>query len=92
MPILGLEQVFDSKANPKWHDGELDSVKRWQKFWSAGGTGLDVVSGKQVSTGTLGRRIRACHGSFDNDATTIETTLKRITGAKPTFDVEWIDY
>ena len=83
MPILGLEQVFDAKANPKWHDAELDSVKRWQKFWSAGGNGLDVVSGKQVSTGTLGRRIRACHGSFDNDATTIETTLKRITGAKP---------
>jgi hypothetical protein len=51
-----------------------------------------VVSGKQVSTGTLGRRIRACHGSFDNDATTIETTLQRITGAKPAFDVEWIDY
>ncbi len=92
MPILGLEQVFDPKANPKWHDGELDSVKRWQKFWSAGGNGLDVVSGKQVSTGTLGRRIRACHGSFDNDATTIETTLQRITGAKPAFDVEWIDY
>ena len=92
MPILGLEQAFDAKANPKWHDDELDSVKRWQKFWSAGGNGLDVVSTKQVSTGTLGRRIRACHGSFDNDAATIETTLRRIIGAKPAFPVEWIDY
>ena len=92
MPILGLEQAFDAKANPKWHEDELESVKRWQKFWSASGNGLDVVSTKQVSTGTLGRRIRACHGSFDNDASTIETTLRRITGAKPAFPVEWIDY
>jgi len=92
MPILGLEQTFDAKANPKWHEDELDAVKRWQKFWSASGNGLDVVSTKQVSTGSLGRRIRACHGSFDNDAATIETTLKRITGEKPAFAVEWIDY
>ncbi|HEY7640688.1 MAG TPA: C1 family peptidase [Steroidobacteraceae bacterium] len=92
MPILGLEQAFDARANPKWHESELDSVKRWQKFWSAGGNGLDVVATKQVSTGSLGRRIRACHGSFDNDAATIETTLRRITGAKPAFPVEWIDY
>jgi hypothetical protein len=92
MPILGLEQVFEAKANPKWHQDEIESVKLWQKFWSASGNGLDVVSSKQVSTGTLGRRIRACHGSFDNDATTIEATLRRITGAKPAFPVEWIDY
>lgn len=92
MPILGLEQIFDAKANPKWHDDELESVKRWQKFWSAGGNDLDVVNSKQVSTGSLGRHIRACHGSFDNDATTIEMTLRRITGEKPTFGVEWIDY
>jgi hypothetical protein len=92
MPILGLEQAFDAKANPKWHEGELDSVKRWQKFWNASGNGPDVVDTKQVTTGTLGRRIRACHGSFDNDAATIETTLRRITGAKPAFPVEWIDY
>jgi hypothetical protein len=92
MPILGLEQAFDAKANPKWHEDELESVKLWQKFWNASGNGLDVVSTKQVSTGTLGRRIRACHGSFDNDATTIETTLRRIIGAKPSYPVEWIDY
>jgi hypothetical protein len=92
MPILGLEQAFDVKAIPKWNSDELDSVKRWQKFWSAGGNGLDVVDTRQVSTGTLGRKIRACHGSFDNDAATIELTLRRILGAKPAFPVEWIDY
>jgi hypothetical protein len=92
MPILGLEQAFDAKANPKWHAGELESVKRWQKFWSGSGNGLDVVATRQVSTGTLGRRISACHGSFDNDATTIETTLRRIIGGKAAFPVEWIDY
>jgi hypothetical protein len=92
MPILGLERAFEPKSNPKWHEDELESLKLWQKFWSASGNGLDIVSSKQVSTGTLGRRIRACHGSFDNDATTIETTLRRIIGAKPAFPVEWIDY
>ena len=84
--------AIDAKANPKWHDDEVESVKRWQKFWSAVGNDLDVVNSKQVSTGSLGRHIRACHGSFDNDATTIETTLRRITGDKPAFGVEWIDY
>jgi hypothetical protein len=92
MPLLGLEQAFDAKNNPKWHESEIASVKAWQKFWSSSGNGLDVVSDKQVSTGSLGRRIQATHGSFDNDASTIETTLKRITGEKPAFSVEWIDY
>ena len=92
MPILGLEQVFDSKSNPKWHDSEQSTLKRWQKFWSSTAATLDVVNDKQVSTGTLGRMIRAAHGSFDNDATTIQTTLRSITGEKPKFPVEWIDY
>jgi len=65
---------------------------RDHRLWIGTGNGLDVVSTRQVSTGTLGRRIRACHGSFDNDATTIETTLRRIIGAKPPYAVEWIDY
>ena len=92
MPILGLEQVFDAKNNPKWHDSEIANVKAWQKFWNGSGNGLDVVSDKQVSTGSLGNKIQAVHGSFDNDATTIETTLRRITGSKPAFPIEWIDY
>lgn len=92
MPILGLEQVFDPKSTAKWHEAEQPGVRQWQRFWTAGGNGLDVVTDKQVSTGSLGRRIQAVHGSFDNDASTIELTLRRITGAKPAFPVEWIDY
>jgi hypothetical protein len=92
MPILGLQQVFDPKALPKWHDSEIDAVKRWQSFWTASELALDVVSDKQVSTGSLGPKIRASHGSFDNDATTLELTLKRITGSTPTYPIEWIEY
>jgi hypothetical protein len=92
MPILGLEQVFDGKFNRKWHDTEQASLKSWQKFWSSSGSAINVVTDKQVRTGSLGRLIQATHGSFDNDATTIETTLRRITGAAPRFPVEWIDY
>jgi hypothetical protein len=90
MPILGLEHVFDVRNNPRWHDSELDNLKAWQKFWN--GAGLDVVTDKQISTGPLGRKIQSTHGGFDNDAATIELTLRRITGGKPAFPVEWIDY
>ncbi|HEX7114088.1 MAG TPA: C1 family peptidase [Steroidobacter sp.] len=92
MPILGLEQVFQPRNTPKWHEAEQPFVKRWQKFWKDGGNGLDIVTEKQVSTGLLGRKIKATHGSFDNDASTIETTLRRILGSKPQFPIEWIDY
>lgn len=92
MPILGLEQVFEPKNNPKWHDPELETVKAWQKFWQSSGNGLDVVHDRQVSTGSLGKKIQASHGCFDNDATTIETTLRRITGTAPAFPIEWIEY
>lgn len=92
MPILGLQQVFEPKSNPKWHDSEQATIKAWQQFWQSTGNGLDVVADKQISTGSLGRKIQAAHGSFDNDAATIEVTLRRITGAKPAFPVEWIDY
>jgi hypothetical protein len=92
MPILGLAQAFDAKFNRKWHDTEQASLKSWQKFWSAAGVKLNVVGDKQVPTGSLGRLIQATHGSFDNDATTIEATLRAITGAAPRFPVEWIDY
>jgi hypothetical protein len=92
MPILGLEQIFEPRSNPKWHDTEQATLETWQKFWQTTGNGLDVVTDKQVSTGTLGRKIQAAHGSFDNDATTLETTLRRITGVKPAFPIEWIEY
>jgi hypothetical protein len=92
MPILGLEQVFDARDNPKWHDSEQETLKAWQRFWRTDGGTLSVVEDKQVSTGTKGRRIQAAHGSFDNDAETIAFTLRRITGAAPPFPIEWIDY
>lgn len=92
MPILGLEQVFEPKNNPKWHPPELDAVKAWQTFWRKSGNGLDVVQEKQISTGSQGRKIQASHGCFDNDATTISTTLQRITGRKLDFPIEWLDY
>lgn len=92
MPILGLEQIFDSKNNPKWHTPEQTAVKEWQSFWKGTGNGVDILTEKQVSTGLLGRKIQASHGCFDNDATTIETTLTRILGTKPGQAIEWIDY
>jgi hypothetical protein len=92
MPILGLEQVFEPKHNRKWHEDEIDTLKAWQKFWSASGNTLDIVTEKQVSTGSKGRMIQATHGCFDNNADTIDLTIRRITGGAPKLPVEWLDY
>lgn len=92
MPILGLQQVFDKRNNPKWHPPEAQSVKEWQQFWAATGNGLNVIEDKQVSTGSLGRKVQATHGCFDNDATTIELTLERMLGKKPKYPIEWVEY
>jgi len=92
MPILGLEEVFISKSTRKWNETEIKNVKDWQAFWNGTGNTPNIVSDRQVSTGTQGRMIQAAHGSFDNDATTIAMTLERITGEKLAADIEYIDY
>jgi pimeloyl-ACP methyl ester carboxylesterase len=92
MPILGLEEVFVTKSNPKWNADEVASVRDWQAYCRKKGISTDVVTDQQVSTGTRGRMIQSAHGSFDNDATTIGMTLKRITGSTPAFAIENIEY
>ena len=92
-PILGLANVFKAKQNTDWHDRTQPSaLPRWQTFWGTTNPNLHVVDTAQVSTGSAGQQIKASHGSFDNDATTIDTTLARILGAPPRFPVESLDY
>jgi hypothetical protein len=93
MPILGLANVFDPAANDQWHDRVRPAaLPRWQTFWGATNPNLYVVDHAQVSTGPKGKRIKASHGCFDNDAATIDATLSRILGATPQYPVESLDY
>ena len=92
-PILGLANAFDPAANREWHDRVLPpALPRWQSFWGAANPNLHIVDTVQVSTGPLGKQIKATHGCFDNDAATIDATLTRILRAAPQFPVESLDY
>ena len=94
MPLLGFAEVFNpsAKAVRQWNRDEQSVVVAWQKFWGAGIGNLHLLDEQQVSTGTNGRRIKAGHGCFDNDAGTIMTTLRRVLGAAPRHPVESLDY
>ncbi len=92
-PILGLAKVFDRSANGRWQDrAQPSSLPRWQDFWGNANPNLRVVDTAQVSTGPLGRQIKASHGSFDNDAATIDATLALILGSAPRYPIESLDY
>jgi hypothetical protein len=54
MPAKFVKRALEHYV-PALENGTLNS-KRWQKFWSSSGLSLDIVSDKQVSTGTLGRK------------------------------------
>ena len=93
MPILGLAKVFDRSANDQWQDrAEWLALPRWQDFWGNANANLHVVDTAQVSTGPLGKQIKASHGSFDNNAATINATLALILGNAPQYPVESLDY
>jgi hypothetical protein len=93
MPILGMQKAFDAKANDEWHDrARPPALPRWQAFWGPANPNLHVLDAESVSTGPLGKSIKASHGCFDNDAGTIDTTLARILGAAPQHPVESLDY
>jgi hypothetical protein len=92
MPILGMQKAFDPNANDEWHDRAIPpALPRWQAFWGSN-PNLHVLDAESVSTGPLGKTIKASHGCFDNDADTIDTTLARILGAAPQHPVESLDY
>jgi hypothetical protein len=97
MPLLGMELVFpgtrakDVTKQDLWADEEEAMVKGWHEFWGKGAN-LHVLEDAQVSTGRRGRKIKAAHGSFDNDEKVILDTLRRILGRKPQYAVECLDY
>lgn len=94
MPIVGLAEIFNraAKARQQWNDDQLPAVAAWQKFWGDAPANLHIVDAPQVSTGTLGRKIKATHGSFNNDAAGITGTLKLVLGGALKHPIESLDY
>jgi len=90
-PVLGLARAFDSSPAlvGDWHEGERQSVRDWQQWWTKAPTVLDAP---QVRTGP-GTFIKTAHGCFDNDVDTITTTLRRMLGGQPlAHPVEALDF
>jgi hypothetical protein len=92
-PILGLANGF--KPDYKGWDGTSstgDTLRAWQQ--AARSAGLHkpgrttVHDDDTVPTALPDRRIRATHGSFDNDIDTLRQTLVHIMGAAPTMPVD----
>jgi hypothetical protein len=101
MPLLGMANVFDTSLNNKenWNSATLSHLRTWQKFW--GNQGLQVVDDEQVLTAAEWKknkvvkeiaRIKAAHGSFDNDIMVLTRTIERITGKPLQHNVENLRY
>ncbi|MCP5261248.1 MAG: peptidase C1 [Rhodoferax sp.] len=92
-PLLGLENAF--KPDYKGWDGTSstgDTLRAWQQAARSAGLSrpgrTTVLDRDTVVTALPDRRIRAAHGSFDNDVATLRQTLVHIIGAAPTLPVD----
>ena len=92
-PILGLSNVFDA-SYAGW-DGTSsvgETLKNWRDAAADAGLKeperLTLVKDDKVLTAKPDTRIRAGHGSFDNDITVIGTTIERILGGPLLLPVE----
>jgi Papain family cysteine protease len=92
-PLLGLELAHSAAPTRElWHEEELAAAEQWQALARRRPTNLYVIDSAQVSTGRLGNPVKASHGSFDNDAALITSTLSRICGGALQFPVQWLEY
>ncbi len=101
-PLLGMANVFDQSKNSDgetWNKATISQLKVWQKFW--GGQALHVVDDEQVLTAAEWKnhkivketaRIKAAHGSFDNDILVVDQTIARILGKPLEHSVENLRY
>ena len=85
-PILGLANAFE--PDYRGWDGTSsigDSLRAWQQAARSAGLHkrgrIEVLDDDKVLTALPDRRIRATHGSFDNDIGALNQTLVHIIGA-----------
>jgi hypothetical protein len=91
--LLGLANAHNvAPSRELWHELEVPLVARWQALWTRRPENLHLLDTAQVSTGKLGRPVKATHGSFDNAAELMSATLARICGARLDYPVEWLEY
>jgi pimeloyl-ACP methyl ester carboxylesterase len=84
-PILGLHNVFNPEYNG-WDGASStgEALRNWRR--AAADAGLDkriqVIDADKVTTAMPDQRIRAGHGTFDNDVSVVTQTLASIVGGK----------
>lgn len=90
-PILGMENVFKPDYNG-WDGSSAtgEVLGLWRQAAKTAGLEkrMQVLDTPKVTTRSPDKQIKASHGCFDNDVTTVSRTLERITGAKPKLAVD----
>ena len=92
MPLLGRARaLMPQYANDdeQWARTELSTVRAWQSRWP--GT-AQAIEAPEVPDTKRDHRVRATHGSFDNNIVVLTETLQRIAGRKLVAPMEWLDY
>lgn len=84
-PILGMENVF--KPDYTGWDGSSTTgevLGNWRQAAKAAGLDkrMTLLDAPKVTVRLPDKQIKAGHGSFDNDVTTVGRTLERILGGK----------
>ena len=92
MPILGMAASWDDKHfsnhpnnKGKFHESQINEMKKWKAFIEQGRAPVIYKKDKRnVVTNLNNDTIDLAHGSFDNDISVVEHTLKKIrrTGIK----------
>ena len=101
-PLLGMANAFDPSKNKDgktWNRATVSQLKTWQKFW--GRQPLSIVDDEQVPTAAVWKkhkiikeiaRIKAAHGSFDNNILVVDKTIERIIKGPLPHSVENLRY
>jgi hypothetical protein len=72
----------------RWAREELATLRQWQSRWN--GPSFPANAPDVLVTKT-GQRVRATHGSFDNNIDALTETLQRVAGKKLAAPMEWLD-
>lgn len=92
-PIIGLQSLYaDQDSREFWHQEDLAAAADWRNLWRESGGTLNILSESMVSTGMLGKPIAATHGCFDNAASILSASLRRIRRAELLHTIDWLEY
>lgn len=91
MPLLGMAAAWDleySKKKDIFNTVKYPDIKRWSDFAKDINYTTYSKAHSQVKTSLRDDYTKLAHGSFDNDISVIEETIRHIVGKKFKYNVE----